>query len=323
MSTNSFEKIDYSLRPAKSVERKMILSLLMALNRYQSIESYQYIGFGSIYYVDFSLFHKFLNIKKMTSIEWAENEERAKFNLPLQCVDLRLGSSHDLLPSLINNESKNITWLDYDNHLSTDIIGDIESYSAETSFDSLLMISLGVHPDNVGNTDPSEYSKFRYSKLHSRIGEENVPYYLKNLKLNKWELSIVYREVVINKINSILRKRNSMVEEKDHIIAKQVLYFHYSDNAKMMTIGFFFHKNSDSEKLEHCNLEELDFFCDNNIAYEIKVPNLTSFELSKINRELPRIEGNDISIPGISDEDIATYERIYRYFPNYKELFSI
>ena len=323
MSITTFQDIDYSLRPAKSIERKMILFLLMTLNKYMNIDEYHYIGFGSIYYVDFNLFHKILNIKKMTSMEWKENELRARFNLPLQCITLKPGSSTDTLPELLDTPTKNITWLDYDDHLNTSILSDIESYTLYTAPESLLMISMNVHSDNVGNIHPDEYQKFRYSKLYSRVGEDNVPFDLKNLKLNKWELSVVYKQIILNKIQTILRKKNSMVKEEERISVRQIIYFHYADNAKMMTLGVLFYKNSNLEKLNNTMLENLEFYRNENNAYEIIVPKLTTLELSELNKKLPKLEGTSIEIPGVPEDDILIYEHIYRYFPNYKELLYI
>ena len=45
---NSFEKINYSLRPSKSIERKMIIPFLSKLNNFDELANYHYIGFGSI-----------------------------------------------------------------------------------------------------------------------------------------------------------------------------------------------------------------------------------------------------------------------------------
>ena len=45
--------------PAKQVERRMMIELLQLLSQVGfSINTYQYTGMGSVYYVDFVLFHK-------------------------------------------------------------------------------------------------------------------------------------------------------------------------------------------------------------------------------------------------------------------------
>ena len=51
----NFEIINYELRAAKSVERKMLCEAFSRLSLLESIKNYGYIGFGSAYFTDFSL----------------------------------------------------------------------------------------------------------------------------------------------------------------------------------------------------------------------------------------------------------------------------
>jgi hypothetical protein len=69
----SYEKINYGLRPAKCIERKMMCEAFRRLSEFGSVESYRYIGFGSTYFSDFSLFHKHLGITNMISMEQDEH----------------------------------------------------------------------------------------------------------------------------------------------------------------------------------------------------------------------------------------------------------
>ena len=73
MSDNdSFEKVNYLLRLRKQIERKMIIELLEKFNGIKPIKQiseYHYVGFGSVYFADFILFHKYLHINYMTSLE--------------------------------------------------------------------------------------------------------------------------------------------------------------------------------------------------------------------------------------------------------------
>ncbi len=67
--SESYMQINYSLRPAKSVERKMLCEAIKRLAVFDKIESYKYVGFGSAYFSDFSLIHRSLGIEDMLSIE--------------------------------------------------------------------------------------------------------------------------------------------------------------------------------------------------------------------------------------------------------------
>ena len=70
-SIPSFEKINYLLRPKKQIERKIIIEILQKIQKPLKIDisKYCYIGMGSIYYYDYILFHKFLGISNMVSID--------------------------------------------------------------------------------------------------------------------------------------------------------------------------------------------------------------------------------------------------------------
>ena len=86
-------------RPAKSVERKMLCEALKRLLNFSDLGKYKYIGFGSIFFSDFSLIHKSFGIKDMISIDNKEKDkERFKFNCPYKCVELQFGESNDILP---------------------------------------------------------------------------------------------------------------------------------------------------------------------------------------------------------------------------------
>ena len=58
--TASYRLIDYSLRPAKFAERRMLSEMFSRLKVFGSLESYRYIGFGSIWFTDCVLFHRAL-----------------------------------------------------------------------------------------------------------------------------------------------------------------------------------------------------------------------------------------------------------------------
>ena len=51
-SPSSYEKINYLVRPAKQIERKLIIEALQCLRREFLIEDYEYVGMGSLFYVN-------------------------------------------------------------------------------------------------------------------------------------------------------------------------------------------------------------------------------------------------------------------------------
>src|SRR4051812_32120603 len=113
--SRSYERINYALRPAKSVERKMMVEAFRRLSEFRLVDTYRYIGFGSTYFADFQLIHKSLNIQAMKSIERdVENRARFEFNKPFRCIEMEFGESNLVLPTLPWADIPTIAWLDYD-----------------------------------------------------------------------------------------------------------------------------------------------------------------------------------------------------------------
>ena len=67
--SKSGNKINYSLRLQKNVERKIFGDIIRSLNYFMPIDKYRYIGFGSFYFQDFVLFFEDFAIREEISIE--------------------------------------------------------------------------------------------------------------------------------------------------------------------------------------------------------------------------------------------------------------
>ena len=66
-----------------------------------NIRNYKYVGFGSIYFVDFILFHKLLGIDNLKSIEHdTEAMTRCEFNKPFGNVELEQATASEVIPNL-------------------------------------------------------------------------------------------------------------------------------------------------------------------------------------------------------------------------------
>ena len=101
--SGSFTRVNYRLRPAKGIERRMMADAFLRLRPFGSVESYRYVGMGSVYFADFTLFHTVCGLTNLVSIEDAEDErtqKRFKFNVPLGSIELKFGHSNVELPKL-------------------------------------------------------------------------------------------------------------------------------------------------------------------------------------------------------------------------------
>lgn len=101
-------KIDYSLRIQKNVERKILGDIINSLSYFDKVNNYRYIGFGSFYYKDFLLLHEKYDIHKGISVE-IDNTSYAKKNDILQRCSLYLNNFYGLIISDIQEWKRNKT----------------------------------------------------------------------------------------------------------------------------------------------------------------------------------------------------------------------
>ncbi|MEM7374447.1 MAG: O-methyltransferase [Bacteroidota bacterium] len=322
----SFEKINYSLRPGKAVERRMICYALRKLESFGSLSEYQYIGFGSTFFYDFILLHKELGIYHLTSIEGeSAKEDRFHFNKPFHCIDLRIGHSNETLPE-IDWSRRTVLWLDYDSKLLEDQFQDISTFFTEAQPGSVFLMTI--------NCQGSAYGKDNEDcllNLAASLGEDRIPLESKLSKFSGSELPKTLKEIVENEIHSILNELNGVLASKEKIEYIPLFYFIYRDGAKMMTIGGIVVNPETKQFFDQANFFELDFIYDDGTPFRIVVPNITLKEIRFLNSQLPNgIDNNgnfvdnelvDTLKPMIPSRDILNYKRIYKFFPVFSETF--
>ena len=144
--TDSFKQFDYLLRPSKQVERKIMIEVLLRLSKAgYDISEYGYLGFGSVYYVDFVMFHKYLFIHDMVCVEWGEVEKRMRFNKPFKFIKLRLGALLSHIPNM-RQTKRYLVWLDYDRSLDLEMLQDIDGCLRRMAPQSIFVITVDARP---------------------------------------------------------------------------------------------------------------------------------------------------------------------------------
>lgn len=321
----SYNKINYDLRPAKSIERKMINESLRKLSVFQSVESYRYIGFGSLYFSDFSLFHRELNLIDMNSIEHTNSlkeQTRINFNRPFNCIKMHYDESSNILPKLQWEDTGTITWLDYDYMLNKQILDDIRIVTNKSCSGSILVVTVKADPppfqDEEGEVADA-LSGF-YSQFIERIGEDKLPSDITFRNLRGWNFAKVCRRIINNEIQEALQARNVARPPTQKISYKQLYNFHYSDGAKMLTVGGLLYNQGQSDKVASCGFQSLNFIREEEEPFKIEIPMLTYKELKYLNSQFPQSNLEDLESLGIPQKDIERYHAIYRYFPNYSEV---
>lgn len=307
---NSSLKINYELRPAKFVERKMLLTSLANICKHYKCD-YQYIGFGGIAFTDFKLFHKELHINEMTSIEGGNlvEEERIKFNKPFSFINLEFGLSTDILPK-INLEKPSIVWLDYDNVLDNNMFEDIAILFRKLPVGSVYLFTANreLKDRNTGE----EYDVVPFKEKFGSL----VPYNIKNKDFTGTENYKTIRKMLLSHIYSFINERNFL---GDDLKFHQLYNFLYQENrgAKMFTFGGVIEKRG--FEIEELGISEFDFLKTEEDAYRIKIPNLTNKETDWINKHFDT-EKELVSSKIVRQDDLDKYKKTYKYLPNYYDV---
>jgi hypothetical protein len=273
--------INYTIRPAKCVERKIIRDELFRINKFANISDYKYIGFGSKYFSDFSLFHRTLHINDMVSIEKEiDNEVKYSFNKPFDCIDLKIGHSNDVL-SKIEFDKRVVAWLDYDYGIDISMLTDLHIILENMLSGSFVIISYNSVPHKIGNlkaefrNENGSHKELLLEKLKQMVTEDFVPLDVPKNGLSKPKVfSKIVKSIFEIKIRHILSEKNAALPEEEKWSYRQIMYFHYKDGADMGTIGWVFYQNRDASDISRSSFESSEFYSEDD-PYQISIPNLT------------------------------------------------
>ena len=325
---SSFTRINYKLRPAKSVERKMMGEAVMKLSVFYPLRSYQYVGFGSIYFADFSLFHKALGIGTMISIEHDPlAKSRVEFNKPFACIDVKFNPSTVVLPTIDLNVPS-IIWLDYDGKLDTNVLSDINTVIANSIAGSLFLISVNAHAGSNSEDDKTvSVHDYRLKKLIEQVGKTKIPMNIEGKDLSAKNLPKVIRNIVTDQIEEALLNRNGALSNGEKVKFQQIFNFLYEDGAPMLTVGGLLLNESQQQAFSTAEFSKLDYCRMDSDIYKIEVPMLTTKEIVHLDSILHAafdFNSNTLKLPSnpnifLPEEDIVKYAKIYRYYPTFAE----
>lgn len=308
----SYRAIDYRIRPAKHAERLMMVEAFRRL-RFGSVESYQYVGLGSVYFSDFSLIHRALGISKMVSIE-REEDDRQRFedNIPFGCVEMLWGDTSAQLPN-VNLGHRSIVWLDYDGRLDRDILGDVAEVCRRAVSGSVLAVTVQCRFDKGGDGDGAGGA---VEALVDALGEERVPFDLKPAGLFGAGTGRLFRQIIVQEMEDALAARNIGVHAGQHMQYRQILNFRYEDGVKMMTVAFVLYDAGQQGILDMCGFDDLPFYRGDEQTFDIAIPKLTTREIRRLEGQMPIDDPDNLQLGAIPKRDAGQYSSIYRYFPN-------
>jgi hypothetical protein len=278
------------------------------------IVDYQYTGLGSIFFVDFIMFQKFLGIHRMLSIEFSKKiKKRVKFNRPFANIKTERGRIGEFIPGL-NKDLKHLLWLDYDYPLDESVMTDVILAASELPCASILLITVDLEmpkgTDQGKTLTPQERMQY-YKRAAGRFFEP------------EWETSdfALSRMANIN-IRLLFNAIKNGLAGREEVTFLPLFSFIYADGHRMFTFGGMIANPSDKGRVEGCDFRKA-FYMRRDVRdnpYEIMVPIVTRKERLHLDSHMPCEDAwkpKEFELDGAA---VLTYREIYRFYPAYAEL---
>jgi len=305
--TESYLKVHYELRPAKQVERRMLIDAfqLLSLSGF-SIKDYQYTGMGSFYFIDFSLFHRWLGFKKMLSVEYSNKiRKRVQFNKPFDFIEIKIAPIGDVIPTL-SPDLKHALWLDYDGILNESHLADISLATTYLSVGSILLITVDIEPPT-DTDDPKDWRNYF-------VEEIGLP---SSLRASQFAES----KLPARNIDAISRAISEGILGRPEVRFLPLFNFIYSDGHLMLTVGGMIGTGTERRKIVKGPIAKALYYRGDWKAEpcRISVPRLTRKERQFLDSKMPCGENWKPKEFELDAESVAAYREIYRFCPAYAE----
>lgn len=308
----SFHKVHYALRPAKQVERRMFIDAFTQLSKIGfPISDYHYVGMGSVYFVDYIMFHRYLGIAKMTSVEIrGAAKRRLEFNRPCTLVDVHIGDIATYVSSL-SPDRRYIVWLDYDHVLDKDVINALKLALVQLSPGSILIVTVDAMPPGGSEDGPAEWMSY-YSDVAGPF-----------LWLKPGLADFSQSEIV--KVNTRILQSviDSGLAGRQEITFFPLFDIWYKDVHEMLTIGGVISSSQERGWLKNLDTKRFPYLRTrlSYNPYKIRVPLITRKEKLQLDSAMPGQGSTVKSETGLTIKDIKDYEKIYRFYPDYAEMY--
>jgi Putative O-methyltransferase len=310
----SFNAINYSLRPSKSIERHIVFDCIRVLQNGVDLRNMLYLGFGSVWFTDFMLAHKYLDIDEMISIEAHEiGFKRAQFNAPFSSVTVKEGQSSIILPELFDDDELLdkpwLIWLDYDYELREDIRDDLRLIVERAPANSMLLATFNGHERSYGR--PAD----RVDRLSQILGNV-VPDDLEKTACKGDRMLETLGNLSINYLRSVAAE----VSRPGGFIP--AFNLPYQDGSPMITIGGVLPSVEDAQQLT--DLIEHDTW-NGFMTKPIRAPHLTMKEAvflqSKLPKDEPLSRGYIQSLGlDLEDEELEAFQAYYKHYPAFAQV---
>jgi hypothetical protein len=316
--SDSFKQFHYGLRPSKQVERKIMIEVLLRLSKAgYDISDYVYLGFGSVYYVDFVMFHKYLFIQDMVCVEWGEVPKRMKFNKPFKFIKLKMGALLQYIPN-IRRTKKYLVWLDYDRSLDLEMLQDIDGCLNRLGPQSIFIITIDARPKlpkdlfDVEDMATNEREKLKVETYREWFGKY-VDEEITLDTISRSNVAPLFYEVVLERMRQTLSRRGNGLR------FYQIFNFIYQDGAPMLTVGGIVGTDEDKESLQSCGILGHKFVRTGSQCVEISVPPLTIREKQWLDSRLHgKLTATNLQFE-LEQNFLDNYRKFYKEYPTYIE----
>lgn len=311
---SSTQRIDFSIRQNKAIERAIAFDALADGQRYLGDDPI-YVGLGSVWFRDFQMAHRLLNINTMISIE-SDDEiyRRAEFNRPFNNIEVIHGLTYDVIPQLLQQDDLRerpwIVWLDYDSTMNQERLEELTSLVTDLADGSALLVTFNAQLSQYANDTDR-----RYHVLVDLFGEDNVPDASDLDSLKGYGFMRTMANCVLNHLSGFAIHQG---RSGQFVRAIRVLY---EDSTKMITVGGFLPSSNNLDacramvaSIDWCGLEDS----------VIKAQPLTLREMQALWQLLPSsaLSSEDVSSLGfdLSEEQLRLVQRHYLRYPFYAEI---
>lgn len=314
MTMLTFDKLDYSVRPRKHIERILIFEALQTLEAFRPLSKYRYIGMGAMWFKDFILAHKLLRISDLISMEEEpEDAARANYNRPFSVISVVEGHTSVGLREIGLAAKPSVLWLDYEVAISPSVLEDTGFVCREIPNGSLVLITLNVYPPRANNFSGQE-KKLR--ELAGALVPPNLPPTFFDAVPEAYPNNVCL--MMLAHLEACLK--NAGRNEK----ALPLFNFYYSDRSPMVTLGVAI--------ADHVARDQFDKWrqawplpqVTGEKQFVIDAPNLTSREKLLFDQLLPSDtatitkELERLKLP-FTAAHVERYGRFYREYPIYGE----
>ena len=310
----SFDSINYSIRPSKSVQRGLVFEGLRRVFDAIDLEDAIYVGFGSIWFTDFVQAHKVLNIEEMVSMESDEiGFRRAEFNKAYRTIAVLEGRASERLPDVLEIDGYDarpwVIWLDYDCVLDEEVVEDMRWVVTNAPPNSSVLFTFGATAKAYGR------SAHRSSRLRKLLGGV-VPDDLPQESCSVEELPYTLAKLTVGFLKSEVADSARL----GRFIEAFRLTYH--DSAAMVTVGGILPAEEEATAVK-------DLVASPNwnglVDELIEAPLMTLREVATLQTELPSdvaLDRERIRALGfdLDDRQIRSFQKYYKYLPSFAEI---